>query len=331
MGPPSTPVKKGATPKVSEVNVRHDVSVIESTPANLLKKSLLRKAMEEEKDAQFSSPGSLLKSHEAPLVEEYALQDRTSPRESPTALKAAAEALKSSPLASPETPKSTKTQICETPTTSAKKVSRDRVKTPAKLTWSARGLHTPSPKSSEKPLQFTPAKVETPKAATKVATPKKTPTKVLVTPRRSLGRAATPKVLLKATPAKKTPAKAATPKAATKVATPKNVKKATPAKKTPVKAATPKSAKKVATPKSVKKATPKKTPAKAVTPKSAKKVATPKKTPVFKLATPKSAKKAATPKKSAKKATPQAKGTKRKAEGTPKVAAAAKKMKIDNT
>ena len=43
--PPSTPVKKGATPKVSEVNVR-DISVIESTPANLLKKSLLRKAME---------------------------------------------------------------------------------------------------------------------------------------------------------------------------------------------------------------------------------------------------------------------------------------------
>ena len=45
--PPSTPVKKGATPKVSEVNVR-DVSVIESTPSNLLKKSLLRKAMGEE-------------------------------------------------------------------------------------------------------------------------------------------------------------------------------------------------------------------------------------------------------------------------------------------
>ena len=43
--PPSTPVKKGATPKVSEVNVR-DISIIESTPANLLKKSLLRKAME---------------------------------------------------------------------------------------------------------------------------------------------------------------------------------------------------------------------------------------------------------------------------------------------
>ena len=63
------------------------------------------------------------------------------------------------------------------------------------MSWSAKGL-TPSPKSSEK---TTPAKVATPKAATKVATPKKTPAKVLVTPRRSLGRAATPKVVQKAT------------------------------------------------------------------------------------------------------------------------------------
>lgn len=206
--PPSTPVKKGATPKVSEVNVR-DISVIESTPANLLKKSLLRKAMEgveEEKDAQFSSEAGLLKSHEPPLVEDYILEPRTSQRVSPMA---ATEALKTSPLAkAPETPKSTKT-IVETPTTAKKETPK---KTPPRMSWSAKGL-TPSPKSSEK---TTPAK-----AATKVATPKKTPAKVLVTPRRSLGRKETPKLVQKATPAKKTPAKAATPKVATKVATPK--------------------------------------------------------------------------------------------------------------
>merc|ERR1719350_467371 len=165
--------------------------------------------VEEEKDAQFSSEAGLLKSHEPPLVEEYILEPRTSLRVSPIAN---AEALKTPVAKAPETPK----------------------KTPAKMSWSAKGL-TPSPKSSEKE---TPAKAATPKAATKVATPKKTPAKVLVTPRRSLGRAATPKVVQKATPAKKTPAKAATPKAATKVATPKSVK-ATP-KKTPAKAATPK-------------------------------------------------------------------------------------------
>merc|ERR1712129_676495 len=107
------------------------------------------------------------------LVEDYILTARTSSRVTP---QVAAEALKTTVIKTPETPKSTKT-IFETPATSAKKVSRDK-KTPAKLTWSARGLLTPSPKTSEKPLQFTPAKVETPKAATKVATPKKTPAKV---------------------------------------------------------------------------------------------------------------------------------------------------------
>merc|ERR1712129_530433 len=100
--PPSTPVKKGATPKVSEVNVRHDVSVIESTPANLLKKSLLRKAMEEEKDAQFSSEGGLLKSQTSPiLVEDYILTARTSSRVTP---QVAAEALKTPVIKTPETP-----------------------------------------------------------------------------------------------------------------------------------------------------------------------------------------------------------------------------------
>merc|ERR1712008_46243 len=113
------------------------------------------------------SEGGLLKSQTSPiLVEDYILTARTSSRVTP---QVAAEALKTPVIKTPETPKSTKT-IFETPTTSAKKTSRD-YKTPAKLTWSARGLLTPSPKTSEKPLQFTPAKatpekVATPKAAT---------------------------------------------------------------------------------------------------------------------------------------------------------------------
>ena len=117
--PPSTPVKKGATPKVSEVNL----SQIESTPSNLLKKSLLRKAMADETNKE-QTPKSVLhrSDNDAPLVKENS-GARTSPRTSPKAIAATPEvktpAKKAETPKNKDTPKSTK-KIAETPRSSRK-------------------------------------------------------------------------------------------------------------------------------------------------------------------------------------------------------------------
>ena len=151
--PPSTPVRKGATPN-------RDNSKIKATPSSLLKKSLLQK-----KTAAQEKSVLKRRDNDIPLVKEnsgYRASPRTSPKSS---VKRADVKItpKKSPKKTPvKTPKKTATpRKAETPKSAKKTLAK--AKTPAKVaTPKAATPRAATPRSTRN----SPVKAATPKAAT---------------------------------------------------------------------------------------------------------------------------------------------------------------------